>query len=173
MCPEAGSAAIGLCGHNDGVYAVDTAGVPVRPAILATDGQAGRYAERFPVEALALTGQIPFPGSPAAVCAWLRDFEPETLERARWLLFAKDWLRLCLTSEAATDPTEASASFTDVRTQDYSRSALDLYGLAAIAGKLPLILPPAQVAGRVTRPLRASTSARPSFTATYNSWVVR
>jgi hypothetical protein len=57
---------------------------------------------------------------------------------------------LCLTSEAATDPTEASASFTDVRTQDYSRSALDLYGLAAIAGKLPLILPPAQVAGRVT-----------------------
>jgi L-xylulokinase len=143
-------AAIGLCGHNDGVYAVDAANQPVRPAILATDSRAQRYAERFPDEVLALTGQMPNAGSPAAVCAWLRDREPHTLERARWLLFAKDWLRLCLTGEPATDPTEASASFTDMRTQDYSRAALDLYGLTAIAGKLPRILPPAQVAGQVT-----------------------
>jgi L-xylulokinase len=150
-------AAIGLCGHNDGVYAVDSAGGPVRPAILATDDRARIYAERFADKALALTGQVPFPGSPAAVCAWLRDVEPQTLEKARWLLFAKDWLRLCLTGEAATDPTEASASFTDVRTQDYSGTALDLYGLAGIAGKLPPILPPAQVAGRVTANAAAAT----------------
>jgi sugar (pentulose or hexulose) kinase len=150
-------AAIGLCGHNDGVYAVDSAGGPVRPAILATDDRARRYAERFADKALALTGQVPFPGSPAAVCAWLRDVEPRTLEKARWLLFAKDWLRLCLTGEAATDPTEASASFTDVRTQDYSGTALDLYGLAGIAAKLPPILPPAQVAGRVTATAAAAT----------------
>jgi L-xylulokinase len=143
-------AAIGLCGHNDGVYAVDAAHQPVRPAILATDSRARRHAERFPDDVLPLTGQMPNAGSPAAICAWLRDREPRTLERARWLLFAKDWLRLCLTGEPGTDPTEASASFADVRTQDYSDAALDLYGLAAIAGKLPPISPSAQVAGRVT-----------------------
>ncbi|HEY7273257.1 MAG TPA: FGGY-family carbohydrate kinase [Actinoplanes sp.] len=150
-------AAVGLCGHNDGVYAVDDAGRPVRPAILATDSRAREYAERFGDQALALTGQVPFAGSPAAVCAWLRDREPHTLERARWLLFAKDWLRLCLTGEAGTDPTEASASFADVRTQDYSGAALDLYGLSTIAGKLPPILPAARVAGRVTPTAAAET----------------
>ena len=143
-------AAIGLCGHNDGVYAVDAANRPVRPAILATDSRARRYAERFPDDALPLTGQIPNAGSPAAICAWLRDREPRTLERARWLLFAKDWLRLCLTGEPGTDPTEASAAFADVRTQDYSDAALELYGLVAIAGTLPPIFRSAQVAGRVT-----------------------
>src|SRR5215218_2259531 len=33
-------AAVGICGHNDGVYAVDGNGRPVRPAILATDSRA-------------------------------------------------------------------------------------------------------------------------------------
>jgi L-xylulokinase len=160
--PSRRIAAIGLSGHNDGVYPVDAGGAPVRSAILATDSRARPYAERYRADgiaerALALTGQVPFPGSPSAVCAWLRDSEPRTLERARWLLFAKDWLRLCLTGEAGTDPTEASASFTDVRTQDYSGPALDLYGLSAIAGKLPPILPPTHVAGRVTATAAATT----------------
>ena len=142
-------AAVGLCGHNDGLYAVDASGTPVRPAILATDSRARAYVTRYRREgvadrALPLTGQSPFAGSPAAVCAWLRDHEPQSLNTARWLLFAKDWLRLCLTGEAATDLTEASASFTDVSSQDYSTDALALYGLSDIAEKLPPILAPMQ-----------------------------
>jgi L-xylulokinase len=155
-------AAVGLCGHNDGLYAVDESGAPVRPAILATDSRARPYVIRFrrdgvAAKALPLTGQSPFAGSPAAVCAWLRDHEPESLDKARWLLFAKDWLRLCLTGEVATDLTEASASFTDVNTQDYSADALALYGLPDLAEKLPPILAPTQLAGRVTAAAAAET----------------
>ncbi|MEJ3750749.1 FGGY-family carbohydrate kinase [Actinomycetes bacterium KLBMP 9797] len=148
-------AAIGLCGHNDGVYPVDAAGEPVRAAILATDSRARDYVDRYRTDgtadkALPLTGQSPFAGSPASVYAWLRDHEPHTLERARWLLFCKDWLRLCLTGEAATDPTDASASFTNVHTQQYSPEALTLYGFSDLADRLPAMLAPAALAGRVT-----------------------
>jgi L-xylulokinase len=155
-------AAIGLCGHNDGVYPVDAAGEPVRAAILATDSRAHEYVERYLADgtadkALALTGQSPFAGSPAAVYAWLRDHEPQTLDRARWLLFCKDWLHLKLTGEAATDPTEASASFTDVHAQRYSAEALGLYGLSEVADQLPPIRPSAVVAGEVTAQAAAET----------------
>lgn len=154
--------AVGVVGHNDGTYPVDAGGRPVRPAILATDSRAHEYVTGFresgvAERALEVTGQSPFAGSPSAVCAWLRDHEPAALGRTRWLLFCKDWLRLCLTGEAGTDRTEASASFTDVRTQRYSDAALELYGLAGIAALLPPVADPYQVVGQVTRDAAAAT----------------
>jgi L-xylulokinase len=151
--------AVGICGHNDGAYAVDAAGRPVRPAILAMDSRAHSYVDRFQQDdrALALTGQSPFPASPAAVYSWLRDHEPAALEATRWLLFCKDWLRYRLTGDIATDPTEASASFTDVHTQAYSPDAFALYGLADVAGKVPPIVGSAEVAGKVTAAAAAET----------------
>lgn len=142
--------AVGLCGHGDGVYAVDAAGTPVRPAILATDSRAAGPASGFhTAAALELTGQAPSACSPASLWAWLRDHEPSTLDRTRWLLAAKDWLRLRLTGEVATDPTDASASFTDVATQRWSPSALELFGLSSLGGKLPPMRAPSSVAGHV------------------------
>jgi len=154
--------AVGLCGHNDGAYLVDGAMRPVRPAILAMDSRAYSYVDDYRRDgvaerALPLTGQSPFPASPAAVYAWLRDHEPDALDRARWLLFCKDWLRLRLTGEVATDPTEASASFTDVHSQAYSADAFALYGLDAVAAKVPPIVASADVAGKVAAAAAAET----------------
>jgi L-xylulokinase len=60
--------AVGLSGHGDGLYLVDAAGKPVRPAILATDARAFAEAKRLgegPLgeKALAVTGQVPAPYS--------------------------------------------------------------------------------------------------------------
>ncbi|MGW7489350.1 FGGY-family carbohydrate kinase [Streptomyces sp. NPDC054786] len=155
-------AAVGLSGHNDGLYAVDERHEPVRGAIVAMDTRAHTVLDRWrdtPVwpHALAWSGQVPFAASPAAVLAWLKSHEPAVLERSRWLMFCKDWLRLKLTGEVATDPTEASASFTDVHTHAYSPQLLDLYGLGELAGKLPPVLPCDAVAGRVTAEAAAAT----------------
>ncbi|MET7796609.1 FGGY-family carbohydrate kinase [Streptomyces decoyicus] len=155
-------AAVGLSGHNDGLYAVDERHEPVRAAISAMDTRAHTVLDRWrdtPVwpQALAWSGQVPFAASPAAVLAWLKSHEPTVLERSRWLMFCKDWLRLKLTGEVATDPTEASASFTDVHSHAYSRQLLDLYGLGELAGKLPPVLPCEAVAGRVTAEAAAAT----------------
>lgn len=160
--PGARVRGVGLVGHNDGVYLIDAASRPVRPAITAMDTRAADQVERWlagPVgeRALELTGQLPYAGSPATLLTWLADNEPASLDRTRWALFCKDWLRLRLTGEIATDPSEASASFTAARTQDYAAEALELYGLTGLADRLPPILPSDSIAGRVTAEAAAAT----------------
>jgi L-xylulokinase len=149
-------AAIGLAGHGDGVYAVDDRLQPVRAGVVALDSRARRVVDEWrnsPLwsEVLPMTGQVPFPGSSAALLAWFSRHDPSTLERTRWLLFCKDWIKLRLTGEISTDVTDASASFTDLRTREYSDKALELFGLGDLRDKLPVIVPSEQVAGVVTR----------------------
>src|SRR5207248_11369891 len=91
----------------------------------------------------ALAGRVRAAYSPAALLAGLRANEPASRRAARWTLFCKDWLRLRLTGEVATDASEASAYCTDVRTQTWSREALELFGLADLAPLLPPVLPSA------------------------------
>src|SRR5205823_5916129 len=84
---------------------------------------------------------------------------------ARWTLFCKDWLRLRLTGEVATDASEASAYCTDVRTQAWSPEALELFGLADLAPLLPPVLPSAALAGEVTPAAAEETGLRPGTPA--------
>ncbi|MFP5336011.1 MAG: FGGY-family carbohydrate kinase [Actinomycetes bacterium] len=153
--PDAEVAAVGVCGHNDGAYLVDGDLRPVRPGILATDTRAHREAADVADgpdagRVLSLTGQVPFAASPGALLTWLARHEPESLERTRWALFCKDWIRLRLTGEVATDRSEASAAFTDVHAQSWSDEALGLYGLERLREALPPILDGTDVAGHVT-----------------------
>lgn len=39
-------------------------------------------------------------GQPVALLAWLKDFEPETLQKARYIFMVKDLIRFYLTGEA-------------------------------------------------------------------------
>ena len=162
--PDAGRAvaAVGLAGHGDGLYAVDERGRPVRAAIVAMDTRAEAVLEEWrgtPVwsRSLEWSGTVPFAGSPAALLAWLARHEPGVLREARWLLSCKDWLRLRLTGAVATDPTDAGASFTDMRRGGYSPRLLDLYGLGALADLLPPVLACDAVSGTVTREAAALT----------------
>ncbi|QIY53244.1 carbohydrate kinase [Streptomyces sp. RPA4-5] len=155
-------ASVGLTGHGDGLYAVDEWGRPVRAAIVAMDTRADPVLAAWrdtPVwtRALTLSGTVPFAGSPAAVLAWLERHEPGVLERARWLLSCKDWLRLNLTGVVATDPTDSSASFADLHRGAYSQELLDLYGLGGLAPKLPPVRACDAVCGTITPEAAAAT----------------
>src|SRR5471032_2809911 len=66
----------------------------------------------------------------------------------------------CLSDVPATDPTEASSSFTNVRTQQYSADVLDLYGLASIGRALPQIVSSTAIAGHVTSQAAAQTGLK-------------
>lgn len=154
---------VGICGHGDGAYPVDAGLAPIRQAILATDSRASAQASLLGAGAagsalLDLTGQVPYAGSPAALYRWLRQNEPDLFFRSRWLLFCKDWVRLQLTGDVATDRTEASASFTDVHDARWSDQALVLYDLAELVHRLPPIRGCAQIAGTVTPAASAVTS---------------
>ncbi len=156
-------AGIGIAGHGDGLYPVDARHQPIRPAILATDTRAGRYARDAPHadELLRLTGQPSVPYAAPALLRWLRDHEPAAFSRIDALLNCKDWIRLALTGEVATDPTDAAAAFTDLASGARSGRALELAGLPELADALPVIIDSATVAGILTPAGAAATGLRP------------
>ncbi len=90
---------------------------------------------------------------------------PEVLDRAEVALHCKDWLFLNLTGVRATDPSEASFTFGDFRTRQYSDAVIaSLGGLAHRRHLLPEILdgtretrPLTQAAAEATGGLRAGT----------------
>lgn len=160
--PAADIAAVAATAHGDGIYLLDADRKPLGPAILSLDSRAGAVAEGWnagPVaaEALALTGQLPHAFAPSALLAWLKANDAARYRRIATAFACKDWLRFCLTGEVGTDRTEASTSFTDVRTQDWSRDALRLFGLADLEPALPPIAGPAEIVGRVTPSAAAAT----------------
>ena len=106
--------AVGLSGQMHGVVACTADGAPLRPAITWADGRSAAQAARIsaelgPVE-LARLGSAAFPGFAGPTLAWLADHEPAVLAESRWALQPKDWLRLVLTGNAATDPSDASGT---------------------------------------------------------------
>ncbi len=159
-------AAVGLTGHGDGLYTMDADGHPARPAITSLDGRAGAVLDRFvregvPERALPVVGEAPFGVQPAVLLAWVKEHEPDVYRRIAHVVFCKDWLKFKLTGRVTTDPTEASAGFTDVRTQGYAPEALGIYGLEELEGTLPPIVGSAEVAGEVTRKAAEVTGLAP------------
>ncbi|MCV3738990.1 carbohydrate kinase [Rhizobium sp. TRM96647] len=153
--PASDIQAIAATAHGDGVYLLDADARPLGPAMLSLDSRAGAIVERWQEDgtarqAIELTGQGPHVSAPAALLAWVRDNEPERFARIAHVLSCKDWLRYCLTGTIGADRTEASTSFTDVRTQDYSQDALRLFGLEALRNALPPAARSDEVVGRVT-----------------------
>jgi L-xylulokinase len=155
-------AAVGVTGHGDGLYLVDEALAPLGAGILSLDSRAfdvhARWREQGVLDrALPLTGQRPYAYAAVSLLKWIQLNEPERFARIGHVLFCKDWLRLCLTGVVATDPTEASSSFTDVDTQAYSDEVMALYELDGIRHALPEIVPSLAQAGCISAQAAAQT----------------
>jgi xylulokinase len=132
--------AVGLAGQMHGVVVCDAAGRPCRPALLWADRRATDVLERWrglPGPRRAALGNPLVPGMAGPMLAWLACEEPEAVLSARWALQAKDWLRLMLTGEPATDATDASATLLwDLPADGWATD------VAAAAGVDPALLAP-------------------------------
>ena len=112
----AGAAAgIGLSGQMHGLVALDGADRVVRPAILWNDqrtaAECAEIEQRLGFERLvALTGNRALTGFTAPKLLWLRRHEPEVYERVAAILLPKDYVRLRLCGERASDVTDASGT---------------------------------------------------------------
>ena len=153
---------IAATAHGDGIYLVDKDLKPLGPAVTSLDTRASIVADAWNESdvgdrSLELAGQKPHASAPSAVLRWIRDNQPERYVRIGHMLAAKDWLRLCLCGTVGTDRTEASTSFTNVRTQDYDADALALFGLETLAKGLPDSAVSTEIVGRVTREAAALT----------------
>jgi xylulokinase len=104
---------IGLSGQMLSALLLDKDQKPVRPAILWNDQRA--IAECAELEAKVpdigrRTNGTPDPGLTAPKLLWLAKHEPQVLDAARMLLLTKDYVRLALTGEIASEPTDAGGT---------------------------------------------------------------
>lgn len=147
---------IGLSGQMHAATLLDDTDAPVRPAILWNDGrahaEAAALAEAHPDLARAL-GVPPMPGFTAPKLVWLARHEPEAMARARTVLPAKDYLRLRLSGERATDRSDAAGTWLlDQARREWSDEALAAAGIART--QLPRLVEGSEAAG-VLRPALA------------------
>ena len=149
--PAGEIASIGVTAHGDGLYLADRNGDPLGNGIQSVDGRGFEIVSAWSAAGLldraeTLTGQRPYPYAATALLAWIKQRQPERFAAIGHVLFAKDWLRFCLTGVFATDPTDASTAFTNPHSHSYDPAILALFGLGEVAAALPPILP---ICGRI------------------------
>lgn len=123
---------VGLSGQMHGFTPLDRDGAVVRPAILWNDQR--NAAEAAEIEALAggpeallaLTNNRMLVGYTGGKILWMQRHEPDKFERVAAALNPKDYLRLVLTGEYATEVSDASGTgLFDVRARTWSAALLD------------------------------------------------
>lgn len=125
---------IGLSGQQHGATVIDDAGRPVRPCILWNDGRATvecEEIERDIPDSRAITGNMAMAAYTAPKIMWLAKHEPETIRRLRKVLLPKDYIRLCLSGDYASDMSDSSGTlWLDVAKRDWSDRHLEYTGLS-------------------------------------------
>ncbi len=126
--------AIGLSGQMHGATLLDASDRPLRPAMLWNDGRSEaeckELEERAP-DSRIVTGNLAMPGFTAPKLLWVRHHEPEVFARVARVLLPKDYVRLRMTGDHATDLSDASGTlWVDVSRRRWSESMLHACDLA-------------------------------------------
>jgi xylulokinase len=124
---------IGMCGQMHGLTPLDAEDNVLRSAILWNDQRAAPQCDWITERAggldrlLELTQNRMLPGFTGGKIIWVRDHEPDLYGRIRHILNPKDYLRLRMTGEHATEVSDASGTgLFDVRSRRWSEELLDL-----------------------------------------------
>ena len=128
-------AGIGLSGQMHGLVPLDRADRVLRPAILWNDQRTA--AECREIEAtiglerlISLTGNRALPGFTAPKLLWLRRHEPDVYGQIARIALPKDYVRLRLCGEHATDVSDASGTLLlDVAQRRWSQEVLEALAL--------------------------------------------
>jgi xylulokinase len=119
---------IGLSGQMHGATLLDAGDRVLRPAILWNDGRSGAECaelERRAPRSRTITGNVAMPGFTAPKLLWVAAHEPELFRRTARVLLPKDFLRLRLSGEYASDPSDAAGTlWLDVGRRTWSAEML-------------------------------------------------
>lgn len=124
-------AGIGLTGQMHGSVFLDSSDEVIRPALLWNDQRTVAQCEEITravgdERLIELSGNPALTGFQAPKILWLRDEEPENYARISRVLLPKDYVRLMLTGEHATDVSDAAGTLLlDMRSREWSEAILD------------------------------------------------
>ncbi len=121
---------IGLSGQMHGATLLDEADKPLRPCILWNDGRSADEAEGISEASQRVTGNIAMPGFTAPKLIWVKRHEPEIFAKVRTVLLPKDYVRLKLTGEKASEMSDSAGTlWLDTAKRDWSDEMLALTDL--------------------------------------------
>ncbi len=149
---------VGLAGQMHGATLLGADDKPLRPAILWNDGRS--FAECAELEAAcadarAISGNIAMPGFTAPKLAWVRRYEPALFDRVRTVLLPKDYVRLWMSGDKASDLSDSAGTlWLDGAARDWSDALLAATGLTR--AQMPVLYEGLSTTGI----LRADTAQR-------------
>jgi xylulokinase len=126
-------AGIGLSGQQHGATLLDASGKLLRPAILWNDARA--YAECREIEerepgARRISGNIALAGFTAPKLVWVAKHEPAIFDRVAKVLLPKDYVRLRMTGDYASDMSDSAGTYwLDVAKRQWSDELLGASGM--------------------------------------------
>ena len=124
---------VGLSGQMHGATLLDAKDEVLRPAILWNDGRSGEECSELEAavpEARQLTGNIAMPGFTAPKLVWVRKHEPEIFEKIAKVLLPKDYVRLRMCGDYASDMSDSAGTlWLDVAKREWSEPMLNACGL--------------------------------------------
>jgi len=143
--------AIGLSGQMHGATLLDKQLKPLRPAILWNDGRSMQQCEeltrRVP-KVTEITGNKIMPGFTAPKVLWVKQHEPELFQQIHKILLPKDYLRMLMTGEFATDLSDASGtSWLDVGKRQWSQTMIEAGDIKL--AQLPDLFEGSEITGKV------------------------
>ncbi len=155
---------VGLSGQMHGAVLLDDRGRVLRPSIIWCDQRTGEQSRAL-TEKVGAEKLIELIANPALTnftlpkLLWVREREPDVWSHVRTCLLPKDYMRLRLTGERATDVTDASGTLLfDVAGRRWSDEML---AMAEIDGRLlPRVFESPEVTGCVSAEGALATGLR-------------
>ena len=159
----AGLRGIGLSGHMHGATLLDGADNVLRPCILWNDTRSADQAARLDADPRfrQITGNVVFPGFTAPKLMWVQDHEPDVFRRTARVLLPKDYLRLWLTGDAVSEPSDAAGTaWFDTGARDWSDDLLAACDMGR--SHMPALVEGSAPSGTVRRELAAMWGLGPA-----------
>ncbi|MEM6463641.1 MAG: FGGY-family carbohydrate kinase [Pseudomonadota bacterium] len=148
---------MGVTGAMVGAWVIGAHGEILRPGIIWEDSRAQALIDAMVAERptlysdiFAVSGSVMQQGCTLPVVASLMQSEPEIMAEARAVIGLKDWLRMKLTGEIATDRSEAAVAPGDARLNRRSQAMFDLFALGDHKDLFPTPKASQEIAGTVT-----------------------
>jgi xylulokinase len=154
MKPKAVAAVegIGLSGQQHGATLVDKDGKALRPCILWNDARSFKECAEIMAgepQAVSHSGNIVLAGYTAPKLVWVRKHEPKVFEKVAKVLLPKDYIRLRMTGEYASDMSDSSGTYwLDIKNRKWSDLLLKASGMRR--DQMPDLFEGTDATGRLT-----------------------
>ena len=115
-----------------GLWPIDKHNKPVRNAILWNDTKSSKIFNNRNIysKIYKITGSIVQYGCTIPILKWMTKYDRKNLNKIKYILTCKDWIRFNLTNELYNDETEVSVFPGDIKNKKLSIKVFKIFNLS-------------------------------------------